>query len=162
MSDDAFPASSGISPAAVGSTADQVQRRACPETECPCEVARLQARSQVDFEIEFYEQALSRRPLFREVLAALAQCLSEKGWYRRALTLDRRLVALRPRDVVAHYNLACSLSQVRELDEAIVALERAVQLGLRCAEVLDADSDLAPLAGHPRFEALRALLRRRD
>jgi len=159
MSADKSPVSSSLSHTSIGPVTEQVWRSSSPDRGCPCEIARLQARSQVDFEIEFFEQALSRSPLFREVLAALAECLSQKGWHRRALTLDRRLVVLRPRDVVAHYNLACSLAQVHELDEAVHALERAVQLGLRCVEVLDVDSDLAPLAGHPRFEALRESLR---
>lgn len=130
--------------------------------DCPCGLAVLRRRSQCDFEIEFFEQVLSRSPMFLEAISVLAQRLSEKGRYRRLVTLDRRLVSLRPCDPVHRYNLACTLARLGQLRSAILALEKAVGLGFADVILLDADADLACLRGHPRFEALRQRLATRS
>jgi hypothetical protein len=133
-------------------------RRTATACDCPCGLATLRQRSQCDFEIEFLEQVLSRNPAFLEAIEALAHCLSEKGRYQRLVMLDRRLVGLRPHDPVHRYNLACTLSRLGHARAAMMALEKAVWLGFSDGEILDADVDLAPLRGHPRFEALRQRL----
>lgn len=130
--------------------------------DCPCGLAVLRRRSQCDFEIEFFEQVLSRSPMFFEAISVLAQRLSEKGRYRRLVALDRRLVTLRPCDPVHRYNLACTLARLGQLRSAIGALEKAVGLGFGDVILLDADADLACLRGHPRFEALRQRLAARS
>ena len=54
-----------------------------------------------EFEMEFYERILARRPDYVVVLQALGDVLSHKGLYARSLEVHRRLVALVPHDCVA-------------------------------------------------------------
>lgn len=63
-------------------------------------------------------------------------------------------VKLLPEDPVWAYNLACSLAYRSKQDAAYRALERAIDLGFRNADVIAADQDLARLADRKRFEAL--------
>ena len=85
--------------------------------------ARQPEQSQLDFEIEFFQRVLSRQPDFVDVLRCQGQLLTRKGLHARALEVDQRLVELRPKDGVAHYNLACSLALGRRPAEAIAELE---------------------------------------
>lgn len=62
---------------------------------------------------------------------------------------------LRPDDFSTRYNAACFYSQSGELERALDLLE---QQAAGSAGWMAHDSDLAPLRGHPRFEALLARL----
>ena len=73
-----------------------------------------------------------------------------KEWISRAL-----IVA--PDDPMTHYNLACSLAQMGETDRALDLLESARKIShLTVIPRIENDSDLAPLHGHPRYQALVA------
>jgi len=73
-----------------------------------------------------------------------------KEWISRAL-----IVA--PDDPMTHYNLACSLAQMGETDRALDLLETARKIShVAVVPRIKDDSDLAPLHGHPRFQALVA------
>ena len=87
-------------------------------------VAGLRDRSQLDFDLEFFEQLLEREPEYVDVLRCQGELLSRKGRHDEALAIDRRLVALLPRDSVVQYNLACSLALLGDRAEAIAALRR--------------------------------------
>jgi len=72
---------------------------------------------------------------------------------------EARLVAVRLADVVpdrpvAHYNLACTLARMNRANEAMAALERAVDCGWRNTSHTLLDPDLALLARDTRFESL--------
>ncbi len=101
-----------------------------------------------------YEEALRRDPEDPEALDFLAHHYTRAGRIAEGLALDRRLVALRPEDPVARYNLACSLALSGERDQAIAALRDAVRRGYREADHARADEDLAALRGDRRFEDL--------
>ena len=73
-----------------------------------------------------------------------------KEWISRAL-----IVA--PDDPITHYNLACSLAQMGETDWALDLLESARKISdFAVVPRIENDSDLAPLHGHPRYQALVA------
>jgi len=109
---------------------------------------------QLDFEIDFFEKLLARNPDAIEVLRVLAELVSQKGLVKRALELDRRLVARLPNDFLARYNLACSLARAGRPDEAIDALSRAILLGYDDLAHLEVDPDLDSLREHPEFREL--------
>ncbi|HEY2345863.1 MAG TPA: tetratricopeptide repeat protein [Xanthomonadaceae bacterium] len=67
--------------------------------------------------------------------------------------------ALRPDDFTTLYNLACFHTLSGDGERALDMLERAIRTGGGYADWIEHDSDLAPLRGHPRFEALLAGLR---
>jgi tetratricopeptide (TPR) repeat protein len=109
---------------------------------------------QLDFEIDFFEKLLARNSGAIEVLRVLAELVSQKGLVKRALELDRRLVARLPNDFLARYNLACSLARAGRPDEAIDALSRAILLGYDDLAHLEVDPDLDSLREHPDFKEL--------
>ncbi len=69
-------------------------------------------------------------------------------------TIAREGVALMPQDATWQYNLACALAYRADKKEALVALERAIDLGFRDAKQIAEDKDLASLAALPEFQVL--------
>jgi tetratricopeptide (TPR) repeat protein len=112
------------------------------------------ALNQLDFDIDFFERLLARKPDAVEVLRVLAELVSKKGLTSRAVELDSTLVELMPDDFLARYNLACSLARAGRADEAIDALSRAILLGYDDLDHMESDPDLESLRTHPDFLAL--------
>lgn len=121
-----------------------------------CRLATLRKRSQLDFEIEFFERILSRDPNQLEVLLNLGELFTQKGCHRRALQVDLRLAQLRPRCPTVMYNLACSHAQLKQASEALAALRQAVVLGYSDLDYLISDPDLESLRSHPEFNRIVA------
>ena len=53
------------------------------------------------------------------------------------------------------YNLACSFSLTDRVDDSIIALKKAVQLGYDDSKWMDEDPDLNKIRSDPRFEQIR-------
>jgi predicted Zn-dependent protease len=133
-------------PGPVGKPEPRAKRRRTP--------AWFGGFSQLDFDIDFFERLLARKPDSIEVLRILAELVSRKGKMKRAVELDRRLVELLPDDFLARYNLACSLARAGRADEAIDSLSRAILLGYDDLAHMETDPDLESLRDHPDFRAL--------
>lgn len=116
-------------------------------------------RCGLEFMAEFLSVEARRNPANVESLAELGHALTRLGRHEEGLAVDQRLVRLAPDNSTVHYNLACSLALLERTDEALDALERAVELGYDDAEHLVQDQDLAALRGEPRFEELVRRLR---
>lgn len=114
----------------------------------------LAKQSQLDFELEFFESILQRNPDFVDVLRVHGNNLTLKGRYADGLVLDRRLVGLRPKDALAHYNLACSYSLLRKIEPGLRALRKAVELGYHDFHYMREDPDLAAVRKDPRFRQM--------
>jgi Flp pilus assembly protein TadD len=114
----------------------------------------LAERPQVDFELEFFGRLLTRIPDYAEVLRAQASNLTVKGRIREGLKVDQQLVASRPHDPTAHYNLACRYAVLRQRDLALQTLRRAVELGYRDFRYMVRDTDLTSIQKDPRFREL--------
>jgi len=123
------------------------------------ELSEKEAR-ELDYEIEFLEGIVARRPDFLEALVVLGDDYTRRGFYRKGLDVDLRLARLAPEDPVIHYNLACSLSLVGELDRAFEAIERAIALGFRDIDLLEKDSHLDNMRRDSRFAAILEKARR--
>jgi tetratricopeptide (TPR) repeat protein len=104
-----------------------------------------------DFEIKFYEGLLKKRPEFIDALISLGDAYTRKGFYREGLEVDKRLVQLKPEDPIIHYNLACSLSLVGEIEPAFKELKKAVLLGYEDFSYMLKDPDLENARKHPQF-----------
>jgi tetratricopeptide (TPR) repeat protein len=111
-------------------------------------------QSQLDFELDFFEGVLHRNPDFVDALRVHGNNLTLKGRYADGLKIDRRLVDLRPRDALAHYNLACSLALLKKVDPALRALRKALELGYRDFSYLRKDRDLDAVRKDPRFRQI--------
>jgi tetratricopeptide (TPR) repeat protein len=103
------------------------------------------------FDIRFLEDVLARLGEDADALAQLGHLYTKARRYRDGLAVDRRLVALKPRDPIAHYNLACSLALLKETSRAFLALRKAVRLGYRDMEYMQQDPDLENLRQDPRW-----------
>lgn len=118
------------------------------------QVARTQEANQLEFELEFFGKILERNPNFVDVLRVQGNNLTLKGRYADGLQIDKRLVALRPNDPLAHYNLACSLALLKKPEQALKTLRRAVELGYRDFRYMREDRDLDSIRHDPRFRQL--------
>lgn len=114
----------------------------------------LAERPQIDFELEFFDRLLARIPDFSEVLRAQASNLTVKGRIRDGLKVDQQLVAARPHDPTAHYNLACRYAVLHQRDLALKTLRKAMELGYRDFRFMVKDIDLTSIQKDPRFRDL--------
>src|SRR5262245_23067970 len=117
-------------------------------------LARPQDQNQLDFELDFFSRILERRPDYVDVLRVQGNNLTLKGRYAEGLQIDKRLVALRPSDPLAHYNLACSYALLRKSELALKTLRRAIELGYRDFRYMREDRDLDSIRHDPRFRQL--------
>ncbi|MBI3831224.1 MAG: hypothetical protein HY291_17025 [Planctomycetes bacterium] len=114
----------------------------------------LAPRKDGDFEVEFCEQILSVAPNHTEALALLGETYTKRGDYAKGLEADLRLSQISPENEVVQYNLACSYALTGQKEEALAALEKAVDLGYRDLEHMRNDRDLELLRGNPRYASL--------
>ena len=105
-----------------------------------------------NFEIQFYEELLARNPNFIQALSCLGEAYTRQGLYGNGLKIDQRLAALKPHDPTIHYNLACSLSLVGQVDAALEELKEAVLLGYSDFPYILDDPDLDNLRKHKNFQ----------
>jgi tetratricopeptide (TPR) repeat protein len=107
-----------------------------------------------EFEAEFLGRVLKRQPYYEDVLRRQAETLARAGRYEELLPIDRRIVALRPRDAVVHYHLACTLARLDYLEDSLAMLTKALHLGYDDFGHIETDPDLDPLRSMPEFMAL--------
>jgi tetratricopeptide (TPR) repeat protein len=126
---------------------------AAPSTGRPT-LEQLGEQKQLDFELDFFAAVLTELPGYIDVLRAHANNLTLKGRYEEGMAVDKRLIQLRPADYLAHYNLACSFALLKQPDQALKTLRKAVELGYRDFRYMKQDRDLESVRRDPRFKQL--------
>jgi Flp pilus assembly protein TadD len=111
-----------------------------------------------EFLAEILGRETSRNPDNIHALADLAMVLTRLGRHEDGLAVDLRLVNLEPENPAVHYNLACSLALLDRKDDALDALEAAIEQGYDDLEHLLADDDLACLREESRYDFLAQAL----
>ena len=111
-------------------------------------------KTDLDFEISFYEGILKKDPNLVDVLIPLGNDYTKKGYCEKGLQVDLRLSHLRPKDPVVFYNLACSYSILGEIARALESLEKALNLGYEDFRFLRRDPDMENARSDPGFEKL--------
>ncbi len=101
-----------------------------------------------------YEQALIRDPDDIGTISWLAHAYTRIGRISDGLELDIRLTTLLPDDPTVRYNLGCSYAMLGRIEDALAALEEAIDLGYRDAGLMREDEDLASLRSDSRFRML--------
>ncbi|MEO8193292.1 MAG: protein kinase [Gemmatimonadales bacterium] len=86
------------------------------------------------------------------ILGAIAHATLKNE--ERSMFFAGRAIAADPDDPMLLYNAACNYSQLGRVDEAISALEQAVDRGYGDRPWMEHDSDLDPLRPMPRYKAL--------
>ena len=120
-----------------------------------------QEQRDLDLEIAFMEGLLQREPRYVEALQVLGDDYSRRGNFGAGVKVDEKLVLLRPKDPMTHYNLACSYALTDQFDRAVQALERALSHGFQDFKALAKDPDLSELRQHPSFKKIEAKIRPR-
>lgn len=105
-------------------------------------------------ELEFLQRVARRLPEDTEVMRALGDLYTRTGAYADGLKMDEQLSKLCSDDPLVWYNFGCSLALSHRTDEAIEALNKAVELGYDDYDWMKKDSDLDSLHGDPRFESI--------
>ena len=113
----------------------------------------------LDTKIGFIEGLVRRDPNYVEALQMLGDHYTQRGRISEGLKVDERLARLEPSNPMVFYNLACSYSLSGELDQAVDALEKALQLGYRDFDWLARDPDLKKLRSHVAFDDLKNKIR---
>ena len=99
-----------------------------------------------EFTIWFLEGVIEKYPTYVECLMYLGNAYTATGMYEKGLKVDLKLARLRPKDPLVHYNLACSFSLLRRLNESLGSLEKAIDLGY---------DDLVHLVNYSDLDSLR-------
>jgi tetratricopeptide (TPR) repeat protein len=114
----------------------------------------------LDIKIGFLEGLLRRDPTFVDALQLLGDHYTQRGRYLDGLKVDECLARLEPRNALVFYNLACSYSLTEHFDRAVLALEKALNLGYRDFNWLAKDPDLRKLRQQPVYRDIQAKIRR--
>jgi tetratricopeptide (TPR) repeat protein len=107
-----------------------------------------------EFTIWFFEGVIEKYPTYVECLMYLGNAYTATGMYEKGLKVDLKLARLRPEDPLVHYNLACSFSLLRRLNESLGSLEKAIDLGYDDLIHLVNDSDLDSLRDDEVYKVL--------
>jgi len=83
-----------------------------------------------------------------------AGALIRTGRREQGLAWAREALDLGPDDPIILYNVACVYANAHEIEDAVSALEMAVDAGYAHKEWIQNDHDLDPLRDHPRFAPL--------
>jgi tetratricopeptide (TPR) repeat protein len=110
----------------------------------------------LDTKIEFMAGIVRRDPDYVDALQLLGDHYTQRGLFSEGLHVDERLARLEPQNPLVFYNLACSYSLTEQFDRAVLALEKALQLGYRDFTWLAKDPDLKKLRAQPAFDDLKA------
>ena len=112
------------------------------------------------FLADILEIEVRQHPDNLAAMAELGHVYTHQGRFQEGLEVDRRLARLVPSDPTVQYNLACSLALVGRVEDALLTLEKAVELGYDNPDFMERDEDLARLREEPRFRLLLRDLRR--
>ncbi len=122
-------------------------------------MTRSQQRA-LDTQISFMEGILRRDPDYVDALQLLGDQYTQRGRYPEGLKVDERLARLEPGNALVFYNLACSYSLTDQFDRAVLALDKALDLGYRDFAWLARDPDLKKLRAQPAYAAIQDKIRR--
>jgi non-specific serine/threonine protein kinase len=104
--------------------------------------------------IELAEEHLKLNPDDARAVYMAANGMAALGQPERGRQWADRALAMRPDDAMLLYNVGCIYSLLGCVEEAITALEDAVQKGLTQKGWYEHDSNLDPLRKYPRFQKL--------
>lgn len=114
----------------------------------------------LDTKIQFIEGIVRRDPEYVDALQLLGDHYTQRGRFPEGLKVDERLARLEPENSLVFYNLACSYSLTEQFDRAMLALEKAIQLGYRDFNWLARDPDLKKLRQQPAYRDIQNKINR--
>lgn len=122
-------------------------------------ISEEEYESEAEVETVILETLVRSDPTDFMYLRLLGDKYTRSGRIEDGLRVDLTLSTLFPEDATVFYNLACSWSMLNQIDKAVDAFSRAMQLGWDNLEFALDDEDLRNLRRDPRFmELTRHLL----
>jgi len=115
-------------------------------------MAKRRKIDNTDFEIQFYEGLIKKRPNFIQALSALGDLYTKTGQFVKGLQIDQRLVLIKPDEPIVLYNLACSYSLLGDMNQSFKCIKDAIENGYDDFEHLLEDEDLVNLRRDTRFK----------
>lgn len=115
-----------------------------------------QQQRDLDVEIGFLEGLVKRDPSYVDALQLLGDDYTQRGKFQQGLQVDEKLAHIRPEDPMVQYNLACSYSLVGQYEQAVSALDQAIDRGYTDFRWLSEDPDLEALRSQPEYKKIRA------
>jgi non-specific serine/threonine protein kinase len=100
------------------------------------------------------EQHVALNPDDVEALLMGAGAAIRRGEIEKGLSWTNRVLSIDPDDPTVLYNAACNFSLAGDVERGLDTLEKSVAAGFADKEWIEQDSDLIPLHGDPRFQAL--------
>src|SRR3954463_3776055 len=131
-----------------------------PEKSSARKKMKRQESKDLDVKIQFMEGIVRRDPEFIEALQLLGDHYTQRGRYEQGLKVDEQLSRLEPRNPLVFYNLACSYSLIGQVDQAAIALDKALALGYRDFKWLAKDPDLRTLRKDPLYLSIKDKIRK--
>jgi serine/threonine protein kinase/Tfp pilus assembly protein PilF len=104
--------------------------------------------------VQLIDERLELNPDDARALILGAGALASLGEQTKALDFVGRALAVDPDDPGILYNIACAYASLEKPEDAISALERAVDKGYAHKEWMENDPDLEPIRSLPRYQAL--------
>ena len=114
----------------------------------------------------YMDQDSGIRAAFMSAFADRIKDRTADGWYvsvqkgstvvekERAVQFAKQAMQVDPDDPMLLYNVACTYAQLDMLDDALTALEHAVEGGWGDKNWIEHDSDLDSLRDTPRYKAI--------
>ena len=106
----------------------------------------------LDIEISFRQGVVLHDPKFVEAWKVLSDDYSRRGKFEEGLKADQQLARIQPDDPGILYNLACSHSLAKNIEEGVAVLSRAVAKGFNDFKWLLKDPDLLNVRKDPLFK----------
>lgn len=89
------------------------------------------------------------------LLVLVGNALLNDGAYEQAIAQYRKALEAEPQNQIAWYNVACAMSLLNRVDEAMDALREAVRFGYDDFEWMDNDADLENVRNDARYPEFR-------
>jgi adenylate cyclase len=108
------------------------------------------------------EKILASEPDHGAAMGFLVTSLASLGFGDRARDWTRRAMLFDPDNVRLHYNLACAMATLEDVDQAVALLGSVIdKVGPGALRWFESDNGLDPIRKHPKFVALSERVARR-
>ena len=105
-------------------------------------------------QVDLIDHQLELNPTDTRALILGGVANANVGNEQRAVELTERAIAVDQEDPMLLYNAACTFARLGRTDDALVALEHAVEQGWGDKAWLEHDSDLDSIRSAPRYQAI--------